>query len=434
MAKVSIIIPVYNVEKYLRQCLESVRNQTLKEIEIICVDDGSTDASGRILDEYAETDKRIRVIHKENEGYGKAVNLGIETASAPYIGIVESDDWVACDMYESLYAVIQEQQVDIVKSDFFECYGDGKGEYIEEYAPLTADEHLRKLYGMAVSSREHPEIYRFRKYTWTGLYRKSFLQREHVLHNETPGASFQDQGFWFLSLAKAESIYFVPKAFYRYRIDNTASSMYSKEKVFTMFEEYDYIFDNLGKMGEYSGIYYKWGNYHKLLCGINHIGRVADEYKTMLAERVKDEFLLAADKGQIDASLFSAAWKEKIFDIIVDSHNYVEKEKIRSKKVKNAVKGYDIVILYGAGRIGHRVWSILKEWRNNVKLKYFAVTETGQNPESIHGVPVKRISDLLEYRDCALVVISVGQVSMEEVGSNLKKYGFQHFIPYTDLL
>ena len=86
--KVSVIIPVYNVEKYLRECLDSVINQTLKDIEIICVDDGSTDSSGKILDEYAQKDKRIKVIHQENQGLGAAHNVGIDLAKGEYIGFV----------------------------------------------------------------------------------------------------------------------------------------------------------------------------------------------------------------------------------------------------------------------------------------------------------------------------------------------------------
>ena len=92
MAKVSIVVPVYNVERYLEECLNSIKIQTLKDIEIICVDDGSTDLSAQILDNYAKKDNRFHVIHKQNEGYGRTMNIGISKATAPYVGIVESDD------------------------------------------------------------------------------------------------------------------------------------------------------------------------------------------------------------------------------------------------------------------------------------------------------------------------------------------------------
>ena len=99
--KVSVIVPVYNCEKYLKKCLDSLVNQTLKDIEIICVNDGSTDNSGRILEEY--TDSRIKIITKENGGLSSARNAGIAVAKGEYLGFVDSDDWVDLDFYEKLY-------------------------------------------------------------------------------------------------------------------------------------------------------------------------------------------------------------------------------------------------------------------------------------------------------------------------------------------
>ena len=117
--KVSIVMPTYNVEKYFRQCIESVINQTLKEIEIIPVDDGSPDNCGKIMDEYAEKDKRIKPIHKENGGYGSAVNLGIEKATGEYIAILETDDWVEPNAYELLYNEAKRNDTDMTKCMFY---------------------------------------------------------------------------------------------------------------------------------------------------------------------------------------------------------------------------------------------------------------------------------------------------------------------------
>ena len=101
--KVSIIIPVCNVEVYLRECIESALNQTLKEIEIICVNDGSTDGSLRILKEYAAKDKRVKIIDKENAGYGHTMNIGMDMAQGEYIAILESDDYILPNMMQTLY-------------------------------------------------------------------------------------------------------------------------------------------------------------------------------------------------------------------------------------------------------------------------------------------------------------------------------------------
>lgn len=112
--KVSVIVPIYNVEKYVGKCIESIINQTLKEIEIILVDDGSTDKSGKIADDYAKLDKRIKVIHQDNLGQGKARNRGIDIAVGEYIGFIDSDDWADLNMYEELYNSAMTKKVDIV--------------------------------------------------------------------------------------------------------------------------------------------------------------------------------------------------------------------------------------------------------------------------------------------------------------------------------
>lgn len=110
---VSIIVPVYNVEKYIRKCVESLCNQTLKDIEIILVDDGSTDMSGMICDQYAKTDIRIRVIHQENSGQGAARNRGLEVAKGEWIGFVDADDWVDLDFYRTLCVEALENKADM---------------------------------------------------------------------------------------------------------------------------------------------------------------------------------------------------------------------------------------------------------------------------------------------------------------------------------
>ena len=112
--KVSVIIPVYNVEEYLRECLDSVVNQTLKEIEIICVDDGSTDSSLEILKEYAQKDNRITVIGTLNKNAGHARNIGISIARGKYLGFIDSDDYIEPTMYEELYAKSKKDDLSLV--------------------------------------------------------------------------------------------------------------------------------------------------------------------------------------------------------------------------------------------------------------------------------------------------------------------------------
>ena len=113
--EISIIVPVYNVEKYLKRCIDSILNQSFTNFELILVDDGSTDNSGKIIDEYAIKDERIKVIHKENGGQGSARNRGLDIAKGNYIGFVDSDDWIHKDMYKCMYQIINEDSTDIVQ-------------------------------------------------------------------------------------------------------------------------------------------------------------------------------------------------------------------------------------------------------------------------------------------------------------------------------
>ena len=129
MILVSIIVPVYNVEKYLERCLDSLINQTLKDIEIILVDDGSTDDSGNICDKYAKKDKRIKVIHKENGGLSDARNIGLSIANGRYLQFVDSDDFIHKQMIEILYNTIINNNADISICDFDKVYENTKIKY-----------------------------------------------------------------------------------------------------------------------------------------------------------------------------------------------------------------------------------------------------------------------------------------------------------------
>ena len=130
--KLSIIVPVYNVEKFLNKCLDSLIGQTMEDYEIILVDDGSKDASGRICDDYAgRYPELVRVLHIDNGGQGRARNFGIETARGEYLGFVDSDDWVETDMYPKLCRRADETGADVVVCDFMAEFDDGRREYMK---------------------------------------------------------------------------------------------------------------------------------------------------------------------------------------------------------------------------------------------------------------------------------------------------------------
>ena len=230
---VSIVVPIYNVEKYLETCLASIVSQTLKNIEIICVDDGSTDNSLNIAKRFASKDDRIKVISKPNSGYGHTMNVGFNEAKGEYVGIVESDDYIDKNMFKYLYTKAKKYNLDISRSDFFEF-----SQTFHNYVMSVND---ISYYDRLLKPIDTPIIFDFRMNTWASIYKLSFLKENNIKHNTTPGASFQDTGFWFQTYLYASSLMIFNKAFYHYRQDNINSSINSKEKSNCIIEEFKFI-------------------------------------------------------------------------------------------------------------------------------------------------------------------------------------------------
>jgi glycosyltransferase involved in cell wall biosynthesis len=332
MAKVSIIIPTYNVEQYLRECLESVINQTLQDIEIVCVDDGSKDTSGQILDEYAAKDSRIKVIHKENGGYGKAMNVGLDNATGEYIGIVEPDDYVELDMYNSLYNIAKEYDLDLIKSDF-NRFVDKNGERIFTYNKLDKSDNY---YNRVLNAKADFTPFYFIMNTWCGIYKRSFLEKYHIRHNETPGASFQDNGFWFQTFCRADRMYFMDIPYYLNRRDNPNSSVKSKEKVFCMKEEYDYIKSILEAEPELKksliGVY----SYKRFQNYMFTYDRVDISFKKLFLKTFQKDFAEAYKNGEIDESIFN----EKELKVL---HTIVKKPMTFYRKSLHKLSFFEII-------------------------------------------------------------------------------------------
>ena len=215
--KVSVLVPICNVEKYLAQCLDSLVNQTLQEIEIICINDGSTDNSLSIIKEFAAKDNRIVIIDKPNSGYGDSMNRGLAIAKGEYIGIVESDDFADADMFEQLYRLAQHGNIDIVRSNYYE-YWDGKGDAVRFRADI-------RNYGKIIDLTQEKELLLLPAAIWSAIYRKDFLMKNEIRFLPTPGASYQDTSFFIKTLFMAKKLIYTENFYLHYRQDNAASSV-----------------------------------------------------------------------------------------------------------------------------------------------------------------------------------------------------------------
>lgn len=334
---VSVIVPVYNVEKYLEQCMDSIISQTLKNIEIICIDDGSADRSGEILDRYAAGDKRIKVIHKENGGYGMAVNVGIRTALGEYIGIVEPDDYILPEMFEKLYSAAKKNNCEIVKSDFYRFTGEGDSLVKTYNKTARTDEN----YNRVICPAEEKESFRFIMNTWCGIYRRDFIVNHNILHNETPGASFQDNGFWFKGFCYAERIMFIPDALYMNRRDNPNSSVANREKVYCGNEEYrliyEYMCNNPLIKEKFTDVFMM----KKLHTYMFNLKRISPSFRHEYIQRFSDEFRISREKGELYKAVFTQKEWTELMQIIRDPEEYYYTVECKRVKVSAVLPVYN---------------------------------------------------------------------------------------------
>lgn len=300
--KVSIIVPIYNVKKYLVECLESIINQTLTDIEIICGDGGSTDGSLEILKDYEKKDSRIKIISKKGSGYGQSVNECIKLATGDYIGIVESDDCIDLQMYETLYGIAKQDDLDWIRSDIFFYYPNRKKSILVQDSIIYGQNYYNVVLNPQTDSRPFRSALR----TWAGIYKRSFLKKFNISHNETPGASFQDVGFYLKTLFYADRVYFLNKSFYKWRQNNPNSSIHydSKKLVEKSLNEWQINKDYLLKNKNTSKRMWGGFNYRRYFSFLWTIQMANETEKECVTKYAKKELRYAILHGQIQKNFF----------------------------------------------------------------------------------------------------------------------------------
>lgn len=311
--KVSIVVPVYNVEKYLAECLDSIIQQTLEDIEIIIVNDGSTDNSLSIAQSYAKKDPRISIIDKENAGYGHSMNRGFEKACGEYIGIVESDDCARPEMFEKLYTQALSHNADIVRSNYFTMADKGTTFTLIDVLNLT-----RAPYYTAFNPQDYPEILRGSPAIWTGIYKKSFIQENNITFLESPGASYQDTGFILKVWAAATKAVLMREAFLNYRIDNEQSSVKSGAKVFCVCDEYAEFESFIASHPHRAEAFKTMIPVKKYETYLWNYNRLDDSLKPSFLERMTQEFSEAARNNCLDKKLFAPIEWDELMAVITN--------------------------------------------------------------------------------------------------------------------
>lgn len=301
MNVVSVIVPVFQCEKYLRQCIDSILNQTYKEIELLLIDDGSTDQSPMICDSYKEKDSRVKVIHKQNEGVAKARNIGLDQSSGKYIMFVDSDDWVELDMVEKMIKILEQQKADIV-----ECG------YIERKNPICTSEIIKEdicildnkekiFYHSIVPGM--PYLY---KVCWGKIFRDSVCA-----HVRFPNRTIaEDAAFCNQVFLNCQKIVKTNAKYYNYRI-TPGSIMHSNIKP-AIFESLDTVIDMYNMLMKDNCVYSE------------RFWRAMDEHVSNCAIGIADQIV----------------WKGYKLTDIGGFENFYEKCQIIKKNMSNPTKDF----------------------------------------------------------------------------------------------
>ncbi len=296
--KVSIIVPVYNVEKYLRQCLDSIVNQSLKEIEIICVNDGSTDNSQQILEGYAQKDKRIKIINKKNLGVWSARNTGMEYATGEYIGFVDSDDYIDEKMYEKLYMNAKSNKSDMVMCPAY-VFDDNNPE-LNYKKPYFSLEYFDKKFDNIVfdHTKTGNLIFRVNVTCWNKIYRSQFLNEIGAKFHKM---YFEDNIFFYENYLKARRISIIRDFLYYYRINRAGSFIKEgNERFFDVCNMHDLLKKILVETGNLDEYLISFLNY-KINGSLGRYNQVDESYKPEFFEIIKQNFIKSnLKKSDID--------------------------------------------------------------------------------------------------------------------------------------
>jgi glycosyltransferase involved in cell wall biosynthesis len=309
--KVSIIMPIYNASTYLDQSIQSLLNQTLTNIEIICVNDGSKDNSLQIIRKYADHDARIKIIDKQNGGYGHAMNCGLKLAQGEFIGILEPDDYINTDAFEKLYAAAKKNNCEVVKANYY-----------ERHEKTKQDNYLEVLwevpYNTVTCAAEYKKIVYMRPCIWSAIYKRELLSENNIFFNETPGASYQDTSFAFKVWVCAERVFFLREAYLHYRIDNENSSVNSKGKVFSICDEFWGIQAFINQKVEWRREFGPILQVLKFDAYSWNLDRVSDDYRKLFTDEIALEFMKAEYDGFLNKALFNESRWDRLQQIIAE--------------------------------------------------------------------------------------------------------------------
>ena len=404
MTKVSIVIPVYNVEAYLPACLDSVLSQTLTDIEVICVDDASPDRCPQILDDYAGRDSRVKVIHlARNSQQGFARNRGMEAASGKYLYLLDSDDMITDDAMEKLYARAEQERADCI---FF----DSRVIYESEDLARSNSNYPAVRYGTypdhPVSRQELFSLF-IEQEEWTcyiqrQFWNMSFLRRNKVWFPE--GHEHEDEVMPFAGLLLAERALYIPEQYFirRYRDQSVMTRPVSGRDFYGYFR----CFREMTA----------WVHDHGIQCPAADIN-IARMYERTV--RLYDQL---KDREDLER-YFTSGEEQELYRLFVQACRAEAYYQQLPGWLLDILRGYQHVYIYGAGVLGRTFARRLMQ--HDLCLEGFLVSSRGSNPEYLLGRPVSVFAET-EIPDHAVAVIAAARGYYDEIAADLEKRG----VPY----
>ena len=402
MIKVTVVIPVYNVEAYLPACLDSVLGHSLEEIEIICIDDASPDRCGAILDEYAEKDKRVKVIHlpeNHKQGYGR--NRGEEAARGKYIYFLDSDDMITGTALEEMYEIAEADKLDGIIFDSQVLY---ESEELRKKHHLAYPPKRSGHYEDAVMTGSDLLDAFVAQKEWNVYVQRQFWRREYLQENDiysTEGIEHEDEIFSFKAMLLAERMRYVPKDWFirRYREGSVMTRGYTDDDFHGYFICFREMIDFAEKYGKKSD---------GALENIYHM------YERMLA--LYPQFSAQEDP----LSWFRTEEEKRAYRFFAYEQDLNDHYRSSINKMNRLVPLDTKIWIYGAGAIGVRVCR--RFLRDGNQVRGFLVTNISGNSEKLFGLPVIEQAQA-DIGEDELVIVAVNNKLKPEICSLLEKRG-----------
>lgn len=407
---ISVIIPVYNVKKYLKDCLESVIHQSCSNIEIICVNDGSTDGSAEILREYQNRDARIQVVTQENRGLSEARNAGIKHANGEYICFLDSDDMLCVGALEKLYEQARWEELEILCYDA-ECIYESEELHKTQYKDFYYQR--KKSYGQAVEGREifadMVEDNAFCDAAWI-----LFIKREWLLENDIwfwPGLIHEDCLFSFLCFMKAKRVTHTNERYYIYRI-----------------RENSIMTSRLG----YGSVYGRLVCFHHILQTL-YDEKLPGKYQKAVIQFAK----WIKGNAKWIGSRLSGEELKKLEELPTLPRFELELMEVKPNPIDKSMyeKGFlceldeaQTIVLYGAGKRGKKVLQYLRLRGYFNKVRNYVVSERGDNTVQLDGVRIEALDEGWTISKESLILVCIQGAGLFEVGVRLRDLEYRKVI------